>query len=219
MKTLNGLTLAAALVVSGIVFSTAPASAAGGMAHAHMGHVTSGWKDTPDGMGFLPTAIAEAKIAAKHAALAMKKPGNLAWMKTHARHVFNALAPAMEAKGPGLGYGVIQAANNTAKHIGVAAKSADATDNISAHAPHVAISSKNTVDRANEIIVHIKKVLGTSSTGDAAGHVKKIVALADQLLAGNDANGDGKITWKKGEGGLNAAEKHMGIMAKGEGIS
>jgi len=42
--------------------------------------------------------------------------------------------------------------------------------------------------------------------------------LAGQLLSGVDANGDGKISWKKGEGGLMEAKKHMGFMAKGEGM-
>ncbi len=32
------------------------------MAHAHIGHVATGWKDTPDKKGLLPTAVAEAKI-------------------------------------------------------------------------------------------------------------------------------------------------------------
>jgi len=219
MKIFTTLSLTAALVVSGSAVATLQATAASGEAHAHMGHVSTAWSDTPDGMGFLPTAMAEAKIAAQHAALAMKKPGDLGWMKSHVRHVFNALAPAMEAKGPGLGYGVIQAANNSAKHINVAAKSDDATDNIRTHALHVATSAENTAARGDEIIVHIKKVLKAGTAGDAAGHVKLIVALADQLLAGVDANGDGDITWEKGEGGLNAAAKHMGIMVKGEGIN
>ena len=54
-------------------------------AHTHMGHVTSGWKDTPDQQGLLPTAIAETNIAAQHAGFAAGKPTDLAWMKTHPR--------------------------------------------------------------------------------------------------------------------------------------
>ena len=67
----------------GAIALTAAASAADKMhpiAHAHIGHVASGWTDTPKGMGLLPTALAEAKIAAYHAGVALTKPGNLAWL-------------------------------------------------------------------------------------------------------------------------------------------
>jgi hypothetical protein len=37
-----------------------------------------------------------------------------------------------------------------------------------------------------------------------------------RLRAGFDTNGDGMISWTKGEGGLDASTKHMGIMRKGE---
>ena len=52
------------------------------MAHVHIGHVMTGWKDTPDNGGLLPTAIAEANVAAQHAGFAVSKPADLAWMKT-----------------------------------------------------------------------------------------------------------------------------------------
>ena len=38
------------------------------VAHVHIGHVMTGWNDTPDGQGLLPTAEAEAKVARRHVA-------------------------------------------------------------------------------------------------------------------------------------------------------
>ncbi len=219
MRIFTGLTLAAAIAASGLAISANSSDAAGGMAHAHMGHVASGWSDTPDGKGFLPVAIAEAETAIKHAGLAMKKPGDIKWMKLHARHVINAVDPSKEAKGPGLGYGVLKASAGAAKHIGIAAKSADASKSVKAHSVHVATSAGNTVARANQIAAHAMKVLSSKDAADAAKHTKIMASIADQLLAGFDANGDGAINWKKGEGGLNAAAKHMGFMAKGEGMN
>lgn len=35
---------------------------------------------------------------------------------------------------------------------------------------------------------------------------------------GLDANGDGKISWQKGEGGLKTADKHLGLMMDGEDL-
>ncbi len=218
MRVLAGLTIAALLAAGAQAVTTQEADAASKMSHAHMGHVMTAWKDAPNGMGFLPTAVAEAETAVKHANLVMQKPGDLAWMKLHTRHVFNALDPAMEAKGPGLGYGVINAANGAIKHINIAAKTEDASKNVRTHATHVATSAQNTVSRANQILAVGKKILGASTASDAAEHGGKLLILADQLLAGADADGNGKISWSENEGGLNTAAKHMMLMAKGENM-
>src|SRR6478735_4353417 len=88
-------------------------------AHTHIGHVMTTWKDTPNMMGFLPAAVADAKVAAAHAALAAKSPDNLDAMKMHAGHVLNALDPTVVAKGPGSGYGVKKAAAGALQHVGL----------------------------------------------------------------------------------------------------
>lgn len=219
MRTLTGMALGISILMGGTVFHSQIATAAGNMSHAHMEHVMTAWGDTPDGAGLLPTAIAEAKIAAQHAGFAAKKLDNLGWMQTHVRHVLHAIDPAVESKGPGLGYGVIKAAAGSEKHISLAAKSSDASSNVQMHAVHVSVSSTNTVARANEIITLSQKVLAAGTAKDAAPFVKQINALAGQLTMGIDANNNGAITWHKGEGGLNAANKHMVIMAEGEDMN
>lgn len=191
---------------------------ANNMSHAHIGHVLNKWKDTPDNSGFLPTARAEAEIAIKHAGAAAKKPTDLNWMKKHTKHVIHAVDPEKITKGPGLGYGVLKAAKGVAKHITLSAKSDNASDNIKKHAIHVNMTANNTTNRAAEILVHADKVLQATSASDAAPHVTVMSDLANQLLQGKDANGNGKISWHEGEGGLLVAEKHMGAMVKMEGI-
>ena len=52
---------------------------------AHVKHVTDGWKDTPGKVGLGIAMEEEARIAEQHAGFAAKKPGDLAWMKTHIR--------------------------------------------------------------------------------------------------------------------------------------
>ena len=219
MRKLNGMVLGFALAIGGYATYSGDAMAAGNMSHAHMGHVTKAWGDTPGGKGLLPTAISEAKIAAQHAGFAAKKLGDLGWMQMHTRHVLNAIDPSVVAKGPGMGYGVIKAAGGSAKHIGFAAKSDDASDNVRTHAVHVSTSAENTVARAKQIIALGNKVLAASSADEAAPMVRQIAGLSTQLISGVDANGDGQISWKRGEGGLAAARKHMGIMASGEGMN
>jgi len=188
------------------------------MAHVHMGHVTDSWKDTPDKKGLLTTAVQEAKIAIQHAGFAVQKLTNLDWMKTHIKHVLHAVDADAIAEGPGLGYGVKKAAAGTAQHIGFAANSKQASKNVKTHAVHVATMANNTIARVDEIVALAKKVETSKTAEEAATYVQKINTLSGQLLNGYDANGDGKITWQKGEGGLSEAEKHMGFMKKGEGI-
>lgn len=188
------------------------------MSHVHMGHVLKGWKDTPNSIGLLPTARKEAEIAAKHAGIAAKKLSDLAWMKMHTKHVIHAVDPSKIGKGPGLDYGVLKAAKGVEKHINLAANSADASDNVKKHAVHISMTANNTDTRAAKILVHADKALQATSTESAATHVITINKLAQQLLQGEDANGDGRITWHEGEGGIMVAEKHMGAMKKAEGI-
>ncbi len=189
------------------------------MAHVHMGHVLTSWNDTPDKMGLLPTALAEAEIAKTHAGLAMQQPDNLDWLKLHTGHILHAVDPTVEPKGPGLGYGVLKAAAGTAQHINLAAGSDGASGNVKAHAEHVATSAENTVGWANEIVALGRQVKASSNAADAAAKVRQIEKLVAQLADGTDANGDGKVTWIKGEGGLGQSQVHMGLMSKGEGLT
>ncbi len=186
------------------------------MAHAHMGHVMTSWKDTPDKMGLLPTALLEARIARYHAEVALKRPRNLKWLRTHTWHAVHAVNRSMASTGPGLGYGVRRAAQGAAQHIEFAAKSPNASKNIKLHARHVATSARNAVPRVDAVIMHARMIQAAKTAKAALGHAKKLHALTRAILQGVDANGDGKITWIKGEGGLNHAEKHMIFMQKGE---
>ena len=78
------IALTLGLILMGV---SSGAMAATNMSHAHIGHVVASWNDTPEKMGLLPTAIAEAKVAAQHAGFAVSKPDDLAWMKSHIGHV------------------------------------------------------------------------------------------------------------------------------------
>ena len=187
-------------------------------AHTHIGHVMDGWRDTPEGQGLLPTAIAEAQIAAQHASLAAKDPNNLDAMKRHSAHVLHAVDPEQIESGPGLGYGVKQAAAGAAQHISAAANAEGASGAVRTHATHVATSAQNTVTRADKLVALAKNIAMTSSAEDASRLVAELNTLAQQLLAGADANGDGRTGWQQEEGGLEVAKTHANLMKQAEGL-
>lgn len=187
-------------------------------AHTHMGHVADGFRGTPEGQGLLPTAIAEAEIAARHAGLAARDPSNLEAMQNHTRHVLHAIDPSTVENGPGLGYGVKPAAEGVARHIELAASAEGASDGVSTHSTHVATSARNVVARSDRIVELGNQVLAATSASEAASVLEELNEVAQQLIPGTDANGDGRTGWQEGEGGLEQAQTHMGLMQRAEGI-
>ena len=177
-----------------------------------VGHVMNAFSDTPKGLGLLPTAMEEARIAVIHAGLAARDPENLAAMKLHAGHVINAVDPTVVAAGPGLGYGVKRAALGIATHMDLAAKSPGAPEDMVMHANHVAVSARNTVQRADAIIALAKRIQSATSASDAAGLVSQLVSLTNEMMLGKAADADGKVTWKEGEGGLQQCDEHVRLI-------
>ena len=166
-------------------------------------------------MGLLPAAMEEARVASVHAGLAARDPENLAAMKLHAGHVINAIDPSVVTSGPGLGYGVKRAALGVATHIDLAAKVPGAPANVVTHANHVGTSARNTVQRADAIVVLAQRIQAATSASDAAALVSQLVSLTNELVLGKDADADGKVTWKEGEGGLQQCDEHVKLLLAG----
>ena len=187
-------------------------------AHTHIGHVMTMWKDTPNTQGFLPVAVADAKVAATHAELMQKSPDDLDLMKLHAGHVLHALDPTVEAKGPGSGYGLKRAAARALQQIQLAAKSEGASRNVQTHAAHVSASLSDVTAWTDQAIATAQKIRAATSASEAAALVTEVIAQTSSIANGMDANKDGSIGWQTGEGGLAQAQTHMDLMVKGEGL-
>lgn len=194
----------------------APVPVPAGPAGTHIGHVVNQFGDTPDGMGLLPAALAEARIAAQHAALAARDPNNLGNMQTHAGHVIHAIDPTIVTMGPGRGYGMKKATLGAANHIELAAKAAGASQNIITHAAHIATSARSAAEKADAVVALAEKIRAATSAADAAALVEQLVSLANQLTSGVDTNSDGMIGWDKPEGALQQAQEHVTRMLAAE---
>jgi hypothetical protein len=186
--------------------------------HNHIGHVMTQWKDTPGSQGFLPAAIADAKVAATHAGYMQKSPDNLDSIKLHAGHVINALDPSIEMKGPGSGYGVKRAAAGASQHIQLAAKTEGASKGVQTHAGHVTASLDDVTQWTDAAVATAQKIRAATSASEAAPLVAELIAQTSSISNGVDANKDGSIGWQTGEGGLAQANQHMMLMMKGEGL-
>jgi predicted lipoprotein with Yx(FWY)xxD motif len=183
----------------------------------HLGHVTANFQDAPGHEGLLATALAEAKIAAQHAALAANAGASLEAMKLHAGHVLHAVDPGIEPTGPGLGFGVRRAAAGVVEHIQLASKVPNVSINVLTFAARVLASSNNTVKRSDEIVAVARRIRAATTAADAAPDVARLHMLAQQLTSGLDVNKDGQVGWQTGEGGLEQAQAQLQLMLKGEG--
>ncbi len=196
------------------------ASAAAGKSPAltHVHHVSVTFRGTPDNQGLLATAVAETGVASQHAALAMRTPEDLAALKRHAGHVLHALDPSEVENGPGLGYGAIRAAERTAHYISLAARSEGAVPAIETHAEHVEASARNAATNGTAAVELLQEILEAEEAGAAAELMGEVVDLVTAMGDGIDADGDGRIGWQEGEGGLAQASTHLGLLRRAAGL-
>jgi len=217
MRMVTGaLTLAlvgAALPGSTEVFAQQP-----NMVHAHIGHVSDAFRDTPEGRGLLTTAQAEAAVVAQHAGFMANDPSNLDMAKRHAGHVLHAIDPTVVTTGPGLGYGLKKAGTSAITHIEMAAGLDNASANVKTHTNHVATSIRASLERADQVADLARKIQAATTAAEVAPLVQQLNTLAQQIVTGVDANGDGRITWEAAEGGLDQAAQHMTLMKRAEGL-
>ncbi len=211
----NSNVLATALVALLAAVLVQPASAQSA-AHRHVGHVAESWNDTPDNMGLLAAAQAEAEIAVQHAKLAAEA-ADLDGIKRHVMHVVHAVDASAE-RGPGKGYGIVKAAQSVARHIGMAGESDDASDAVKTHAAHVKAAAENVAMWAQGILEKAEQVAAASDVDAARALAEEIAAMADAIVSGTDADENGRISWGEGEGGLAQAAQHLELLMKAEGI-
>lgn len=189
-------------------------------AHTHVHHVSVTFRGTPDEMGLLPTAVAEAEIALRHAELAAGDPADLAAMQRHAAHVLHALDPsAVEEGGPGLGYGAVRGAERTAHYISLAAASDGASESVQTHAEHIETAARSAVDTGTAAVELAGEILAAEDAAVAAELLEELVERTGAMLNGLDADGDGRIGWQEGEGGLAQAAQHLELLRRAEGLS
>lgn len=207
--------ITAALATAALA-AAAPISAQSA-AHRHIGHVGDMFNGTPDNVGLLAAAQAEAEVAAAHAGYAAGSE-DLGGIQRHIVHVLHAVDPSTSERGPGRGYGLARAASGCAGHIGMAGESDDASDAVKAHSTHVGTSCSNVAAWAESIAEKAAEVAAATDMAGAKALADEIVAMLDAIVNGTDADGNGRVSWGEGEGGLAQAATHLRLMKEAEGL-
>jgi len=181
---------------------------------AHIGHVATAFNGTPEGRGLLATARAEAETVVRHASLAAADPTNLDAIKLHAGHVLHAVDPTAVTSGPGLGYGLLQAARAAERHADMVWDDTEAPRQVRWYAERVTVSVRNTVERADSIATLARQIREATTAASAAELVDDLTAVADALIPGADANRDNGIGWRRGEGGLEVTRQYLAVLER-----
>lgn len=198
----------------------------------HVRHVLVGIPATPSGTGFVLGLREQTEELLRHAQFLKEAQdeGNLPNEKLHAEHLVNLIEGSKgehygdlngngKVENPGDGYGVLPNGpqdgyvKGMRDHAQLAAKAADATDEIKLHAGHVQIAGDNTEVRSSEIRDRALGLLKARTVADTRSDVQKVLALAQQTIAGLDLNGDEQIAPVPGEGGVVVAYQHAQLMA------
>ena len=178
----------------------------------HVGHVADAFTGTPQGQGLLPAARAEADIMVRHLALAGGDRANLDAMKLHVGHALHAVDPTVVTSGPGLGYGLRQAAEGAAEHVGFVRDDEDASARIKIYARQVWGSAQTTVDRCEDFIELAQRIREATTAEAAADLLDELTTLGDQIINGRDANNDNGIGPRLGEGGLEQGRQALAVL-------
>ena len=186
-----------------------------GQAPSHVTHVSTRFNSAPGGRGLAATASTESGIALLHANFAAGDLSDFARMQRHARHVLHALDPAEGSRGPGLGYGLIRAAEGVATHVELAANASGASASLRTHAQHVAMVARTVAARADEAAAVARQLQAAPSMRRASPLVAQLRLLMYQIVEGGDVNGDGQLSLD-GEAGVQQLEAHVYLLLMGE---
>ena len=207
-------------------------------ARVHIGHVMTGFGETPGKAGLLTAALADAKIAEEQAHKTDLEgrindfilyggytlnaldptPENKALIQTAYTRLPTSADPRLKVEIPGSGYGLKKAVAGALQHVQLAAKSEDASENVKTHAAHVTASLENVVQWTDRAIALAQKVLTAKNVAEGQPLVTELEETTVHINNGFDANKDGQIGWQTGEGGLEQALTHLRLMMRGEGM-
>lgn len=211
-------TLAGLLALLGCTAGVSPLLAQSDPVHAHIEFIADLHFETPDGRGLLPTAVAEAQIAVEYAELADRGANDLAGIQRYATYVLHAVDPAVVGTGPGLGYGLREAAAGVLREVQLAVSYDSVSENVRIHARHVEAAANNVLAWADEAVALADQLRRATSIGSAQDTAPRLVRVTRAIARGVDGNEDGLRGWPDGDEGLAQAAAHVTLMKRGEGL-
>jgi len=180
------------------------------IAHVHVGHANTGWKQTPGQKGLFTVAEAEGQAALAHAKAAVAAGSNLKRVKSEIAAVAYAISAEGQATGSGRGFGLKKALGEAGDHILFAAESDDASENVRQFAGRFQTDSEVVLERCDLVLILAQDVALSGSAEDAVALTEEI-ALQTALIV----DGTGGTTGED-DMGLVQLRRKMDAMIAGE---
>jgi hypothetical protein len=179
------------------------------IAHVHVGHANTGWKQTPDQKGLFTTAEAEGQAALTHAKAAVAVGADTARIKAEIAAVAYAITGEGRATGDGLGFGLKKALAEAGDHILFAAESDDASENVRLFAGRFQTDSAVVIERCDLVVALAQEVALSGSADDAAALAEEIAFQTALII---DAQSDDPAAGGEGDVGLVQLRQEMDAM-------
>ncbi|WP_417594048.1 hypothetical protein [Oceanospirillum sp.] len=188
----------------------------GGAGPVAMSYIDDVATDIRGQQGLLAIARSDAELIHTHASLAMQRAQDSDWVKMHAIHIRHTLAPASAESGAVSSYGLLKAVNHVKDRVELAMEQNDASDAIEFHGEQITLSADSVLERGQQLLALADQIIHTPRYSDLSGEAPKLVLLAEQILSGEDLNGDGEISWEDNEPGLDQAMKYLDYLKEKE---
>lgn len=181
-------------------------------------NVTRGSPATPGNVGFLRLAEVEAASALEQADLALAAE-DLEAMQSHMRRLLTAMDPKAGQSGTATRTGLIYAAAAINANLSIARAMEEASINLKTQADRAIVSSDNVIEWSQIVAETTETALQSSSIEVARKTMVPARLALNDIIYGKDADGDGKVGWQRGEGGLQQVREYVEYLAKGEGLT
>jgi serine/threonine-protein kinase len=198
----------------------------------HVRHLLSSFGATPGQIGFIHGLDANTGLVADSAnqLLSAFEAGNEAELLLQAENMLNVIVGNesedyrdWNANGnvddPSDGYGLLLNGENlgyiqgTHTHAGLALTSPNATPNMLTHGEHVQACALNVGDWTAQLRTQLIDIINNPTSPDRESLVREAVAMANQIRAGLDVNGNERVEPIPGEGGALTGYEHAYYMA------
>ena len=156
------------------------------IAHVHIGHAVTAWMHSPEKKGLFVVAEEEGQIALAEAKRALEKPEDIENIKKHVRGVIHVFDPDIIDKGPGLGFGLMNALEESYGHINYASRSDDATVNVQQFAEVFEQQTLSVLERCDLVLALGQEILALSSAEDSFVLASEIYCYIASIVDGPD---------------------------------
>ncbi len=167
-------------------------------------------KDVAPPTGLLPTALAEARVAATHAALALKTE-DLAELHQYATDVLHAIDPSLASSPTGQGAGVRPTVQAIVQQLSLVAVP-NATEDVRRLTPGAQMAAANVLTWCDALVSTATAIRNAKTVADAKALTPALTTISTQIITGVAGPSTRGTPMPRGEGGLLTLQASVSLL-------